>query len=168
MVFIVNLLNPDPGLFFWTVLVFIILWTLLAKFAFGPISKALKKREETIADALQSAEKAKAEMAALKADNEELIRQAQEERANILREAKAAKDKIINEAKDQAKEEATKIVTDAKKEIENQKMAAIVDLKNTVGKMSIEISEKVLKRELKDENDQLAYATQLVDALNVN
>ena len=169
MIYLANsLLNPDPGLFVWTTVVFILLWMLLGKFAFKPISKALKKREDTIADALASAERAKAEMAALTADNEALIQKAKEERAEILKEAKAAKDKVINEAKEQAKADAAKIINDAKNEIDNQKMAAITEVKNLMGKMSLEVAEKVLKRELKDTTAQQDYANSLMDDLNVN
>ncbi|MBX2920597.1 MAG: F0F1 ATP synthase subunit B [Chitinophagaceae bacterium] len=162
------LVLPDPGLLIWSTLAFLILLFVLGKFAWKPIMKAIGEREKGINDAIATAEKVKAEMAQLKSDNEKLLAEAREERAQILAEAKAIKDKIINEAKEQAKAEAAKIQADTLQSIENQKMAAVVDLKNQVGNLVVEVAEKVLRRELSDKGQQEHYIKQLSDEIKLN
>jgi F-type H+-transporting ATPase subunit b len=163
-----QLLTPDLGLFFWNLLAFLIVFFILKKFAWKPILNSLKTREEGIADALATAEKVKAEMAQLKNENEALLAKAREERAQLLKEARDTKDKIINEAKDQAKLEANKIITDALAAIEQQKMAALTDVKNQVGNMVIEISEKILRRELSAKSEQENYIRTLANEVKLN
>lgn len=163
-----DLLTPQIGLFVWNVLAFFILFFILRKFAWKPILKSLKDRETTVADSLATAEKVKAEMAQLKSDNEVLLAQAREERAQLLKEARETKDKIINEAKAQAKIEASKIIADAQVAIEQQKMAALTDVKNQVGSLVIEVSEKILRKELANKNDQEKYITQLASEVKLN
>ncbi|MBS1599361.1 MAG: F0F1 ATP synthase subunit B [Bacteroidetes bacterium] len=163
-----QLLTPDLGLFFWNLLAFLVVFFLLKKFAWKPILQSLKTREEGIADALATAEKVKAEMAQLKNENEALLAKAREERAQLLKEARDTKDKIINEAKEQAKLEASKIISDAQAAIETQKMAALTDVKNQVGNMVIEISEKILRRELSAKSEQEKYITQLANEVKLN
>jgi F-type H+-transporting ATPase subunit b len=107
-------------------------------------------------------------MAQLKSENEELLAQAREERAQMLREARDIKDKIINEAKDQAKTEANKIMTDTQAAVEQQKMAAITEVKNQVGNLVIEISEKILRRELSNKTEQESYIKQLANEVKLN
>ncbi|MES1225281.1 MAG: F0F1 ATP synthase subunit B, partial [Bacteroidota bacterium] len=133
-----ELLNPSFGLLIWTLLAFLVVFFILAKFAWPAIIKGLNEREKTIADSLATAEKVKMEMAQLKSDNEALMKKAQEERAIMLKEAKETKDRIVNEAKEQAKNEANKIVAEAQAAIEQQKMAALTDVKNMVGNLVIE------------------------------
>ncbi len=163
-----SVIKPDPGLIFWTSLIFILVWFTLGRMAFGPIQNALKRREQDIQSALDEARKARQEMANLKAENEELLKRAQEERAAILKEAKAAKNSIIEEARKQAKEEYRKIVTDAKEDIENQRMAMITDLKNQMGIMAIEIAEKVLRKNLQGDTEQEQFVKSLVDEIKLN
>ena len=163
-----DLLTPSFGLLIWTVVAFLVVFFILKKFAWKPILSSLKAREEGIADALATAEKVKAEMAQLKNENEALLAKAREERAQMLKEARDTKDKIINEAKDQAKLEANKIITDAQAAIEQQKMAAITDVKNQVGNMVIEISEKILRRELSAKSEQENYIKQLANEVKLN
>ncbi|MBR9920391.1 MAG: F0F1 ATP synthase subunit B [Bacteroidetes bacterium] len=163
-----TVIRPEPGLIFWTTVIFAIFWFLMSKLAFKPIAKALKERENDIQGSLDEAKKAREEMANLKSENEALLAQAQEERSNILKEAKAAKESIINEAKNKAKEEAKKIVTNAKAEIENQKKAAIIDLKNQIGNFALEIAEKVIDRELKSQSEHEQYVNDLVKDLDLN
>ncbi|NNC94543.1 MAG: F0F1 ATP synthase subunit B [Chitinophagales bacterium] len=163
-----NLITPDPGLVFWTFLIFGILWFLLAKYAFKPIGKALKDRETAIQDALDTAKKTREEMAQLKAENLELLNQAKEERNAILKEAKEIKEEIISEAKEKAKVEANKIVEDAKREIENKKMAAIVDVKNEVGAMAVDIAEKILHKELDSKEAHQNLIKNLVNEISMS
>ncbi|MCB0640256.1 MAG: F0F1 ATP synthase subunit B [Phaeodactylibacter sp.] len=163
-----TVIRPEPGLIFWTTVVFALFWFLMSRFAFKPIAAALKQRETDIQGALDEAKKARAEVSNLKAENDALMARAQEERSQILKEAKAAKDEIIAEAKEKAKEEARKIVTDAKEIIENQRMAAVVDLKNQVGNFAIEIAEKLIARELKGKKEHEDFVQQLVDDMKLN
>lgn len=163
-----NVIRPEPGLFFWSIVIFAIFWFLIGKLAFKPIANALEKRENDIQDALDQAKKAKEEMQKLQADNEQLIQEAREERSKILKEAKDAKESIIKEAREQAKVEANKLIANAKVEIESQKNAAIADVKNQLGSMALEIAEKVLKKELADDKDQINYVDKLVDDMNLN
>jgi F-type H+-transporting ATPase subunit b len=160
-----DLLTPSFGLLFWTLLAFLVVFFLLRKFAWGPIMQALGEREKTIADSLSTAERVKAEMAQLKSENEALLVQAREERAQMLKEAKETKDKIINDAKEQAKLEANKIFADANQALENQKMAALTDVKNQIGTMVIEVSEKVIRKELSNKAAQESYIRTLADVL---
>jgi F-type H+-transporting ATPase subunit b len=163
-----DLLLPHLGLIVWTLLAFLIVFFILKKFAWKPILKSLSEREDNIANSIASAEKIKLEMAQLKNDNESLLAKAREERAQMLKEAKETKDKIINEAKAQAKDAAAKIVADAHDSINNQKMAAITELKNQVGKLVIEVSEKVLRKELSNKADQENYIKTLSQEAKLN
>ena len=142
------------GLFFWQSLFFIVLIFLLKKYAWTPILNAINEREEGIKKALDAADSAKLEMEALNADNERILREAKAERDKILKEARETKETIVSEAKIKATEEADKVLASAREQINNEKLAAITDLKNQVADLSIEIAEKVLKAELKDEEKQ--------------
>ncbi len=163
-----DLLLPHLGLIVWTLLAFLIVFFILKKFAWKPIIKGLNDRETSIADAIATAEKVKLEMAQLKNDNEALLATAREERSAMLKEAKEIKDKMINDAKEEAKVQAAKIITDAQASINQQKMAAIVDLKNQVGKMVIEVSEKILRKELSNKADQENYIKELANDVKLN
>lgn len=163
-----DLLTPSFGLIVWTLIAFGIVFFILKKFAWPAIVQGLKDREQSIADALSTAERVKAEMAQLKSEHEALLAQAREERAQMLKEARETKEKIINESKDAAKVEASKIMAESKAAIEAQKMAAIIDVKNEVGKMVIEISEQILRRELADKKAQEAHIKGLVNEVKLN
>ena len=162
------LVLPDIGLVFWSTIAFLILLFVLGKFAWKPIMKAIGEREQGITEAIASAEKVKLEKAQLKNDNEALLATAREERAVILKEAKDIKDKMINDAKNEAKVQAAKIIADAQASIVNQKMAAITDLKNQVGNLVIEVSEKILRRELANKDEQENYIKQLTADVKMN
>ncbi len=163
-----ELLLPKLGLIFWTVLAFAIVFFILAKYAWKPILNSLNDREKNISDSILSAEKVRAEMAELKSENEILLSKAREERAIMMREAKETRDKIIMEAKEQARQEMNKIVADAQGTINQQKMAAITDLKNQVGNLVLEVSEKVLRRELSNKEEQEKYIRQLSEKVELN
>lgn len=163
-----DLLIPSFGLIFWTLLAFLFVFFILKKFAWKPILSSLKERENSIASSLATAEKVKAEMAQMKSENEALMAQAREERASMLKEAKDTKDRIINEAKEQAKAEAAKIMADVQSSIEQQKMAALTDVKNQVGNLVIEVAEKVLRRELSNKSEQEGYIKQLASEVKLN
>ncbi len=163
-----ELLTPALGLFVWNLLAFIIVLLILKKFAWKPILNSLKERETGIADSIASADKIKAEMANLKSENEALLNKAREERAVMLRLAKEASDKMIQEAKDKAKTEYDRIVADAQNMITQQKNAALTDVKNTIGKMVIEITEKVIRKELVHKEEHEQYIKKLADDLSTS
>ena len=137
-----NLLTPGFGLLIWTLLAFLVVFFLLAKFAWPAIINGLREREHSIASSLETAKRVQAEMAQLKSENEALLAKAREERAQLLKEARETKDRIIAEAKDQAKSEANKIMAETQAAIQAQQMAALTEVKNQVGKLVIEVSEK--------------------------
>ena len=163
-----KLLTPEFGLLIWTLLAFLIVFFILKKLAWPAIIKGLRDREKGIADSLSTAERVRAEMAQLKNENEALLALAREERSKLLKEARETKDKIISEAKEQAKAEASKIISEAQAAIETQKMAAITDVKNQVGKLVIEVSEKVLRRELSSKEAQETHVKELVGGVKLN
>lgn len=163
-----ELVTPSLGLVFWTTLAFLLLLFVLRKFAWTPILDAVKERELNIEVALQQAEKARAEMAKMSADNEKLLMAAKEERSIILKEAKMAGEKLVEDAREKAKEEVGKLLAEAKVEITNQKLAAITEVKNQVGIMAIELSEKIMRRELAGKDEQQKYAAQLLAETNLN
>ena len=163
-----QLLTPALGLLLWTLLAFLIVFFLLKKFAWPAIIGGLAKREKTIADSLASAEKIKLEMAQMKNDNEVILSKAREERATMLKEAKDIRDKMVAEAKDEAKSAAAKIIAEAHASINQQKMAALTDIKNQVGNLVIEVSEKVLRRELNNKAEQENYIKTLAQEVKLN
>ena len=141
---------------------------LLKKFAWKPILGAVHTREDNIQKALDSAKEAEEKMSALTAENEDLLKQAREERDIILREAKQAKETIVSEAKGVAQKEADRILVAANEQIANERMRAITELKNEVGKLSLEIAEKILSTELDDKSKQEALVNNLVEDVNLN
>lgn len=161
-------LQPTPGLALWSVIIFLLFWFLMYKYAFKPITASLKAREVGIQDSLDEAKKAREEMQNLKAENEKILEQAREERMAILNEAKEIKNKTINEAKGKAEDEAKRIVENARVEIENQKKAAMIEVKNKVGTMAIDIAEKILKKELNANQEQVSFVNRLVDDIKLN
>lgn len=136
-----DLVSPALGLLFWMVLVFGLLLVLLKKFAWKPILNALTERENSIGEALKSAEQAREQMSKLKSDNEALFKQARDERDEILKEARMLKDSIISEAKSSAEEEGKRMINKASEEISKQKAIAIAELKSQVAGLSVSIAE---------------------------
>ena len=160
-----DLVTPQIGLLFWTVLIFLVLVFLLAKFAWKPILKMVEERTKNIEDALNSAENAKKEMAGLKAENEQIMKEARAERDKIVREAREMKDE---ESKETAKAEADKILAQARKLIDDEKRAAMNELKDQVASLSIEIAEKILTKELSDKKKQAELIDDILQQSNLN
>ncbi|HAD96541.1 MAG TPA: ATP synthase F0 subunit B [Cryomorphaceae bacterium] len=156
------------GLFFWQTLLFLVLLFLLRKYAWKPILKAVNDRESSIEDALNSAARAREEMEQLKSDNQKILNEARAERDNILKEAREIKESIIAEAREKAGTEANKIIEQAQEQIENQKMAAITELKNQVAEMSIQIAEKILRDELGNQEKQSALVQEQLKDFKLN
>jgi F-type H+-transporting ATPase subunit b len=163
-----ELIQPAIGLIFWMSVSFLLLLFILRKFAWKPILKMLSDRETSIAEALNSARKAKEEMANLKADNERLLNEARAERDRMLKEARDTKDAIVAEAKSKAQAEANKVLQQARETIQTEKLAAITELKNQVATMSIEIAEKILRTELGNDEKQKALVQSLLKDINLN
>ena len=163
-----ELIKPEIGLIFWMSLSFLVVLFILGKFAWPMILKALKEREESIANALNSARKAKEEMAALNADNEKLIMQARAERDLLLKEARDTRDSIVAEARTKAQTEANKIMAQTRETINTEKMAALTELKNQVAAMSIEIAEKILRHELSNDEKQKSLMENLIKDISLN
>jgi len=162
------LVTPDIGLIFWMTLSFSILLFILGKFAWKPILKTLKDREDAIEESLNQAEKAREEMKQLKAHNEELLQQAKEERDAILKEARIIRDNIIEESRTKANQEYNRIIESAKESIHYEKMAAITELKNQIATLSIDIAEKILKEQLSDVENQKKHIDKMMDNINFN
>jgi F-type H+-transporting ATPase subunit b len=163
-----KLLLPEFGLLIWTLLAFLVVFFILKKFAWPAIVKGLADREKSIADSLATAERVRLEMTQLKSDNETLLAKAREERAGMIKDAKDTADKMIADAKEKARTEYDRIVADAQSTINQQKMAAITDLKNQVGNLVIEVSEKVLRRELGNKTEQEKYIQELAGEVKLN
>ncbi|WP_432712464.1 F0F1 ATP synthase subunit B [Pedobacter sp.] len=163
-----ELLVPEFGLVIFQTIAFLLLMFVLAKFAWKPILAAIKEREQSIDEALNKAELAKQEMARLTAQNEELMKTARAERDLMLKEAKTLKDSIVNEAKTQAQTEGAKLIEKAKIEIENQKKAALYELKSQVSSLSIEIAERVLRGQLQDKAKQEDLVANLLKDVELN
>jgi F-type H+-transporting ATPase subunit b len=163
-----DLLTPELGLFFWTLLAFLMVFFILRKFAWKPILNSLGEREKGIADSIAAAERVRNEMSQLKSENEKLMMQAREERSAMLKEAKEMKDRIVGEAKDQAKIEANKIIVDAQQQIQQQKMAALTEVKNEIGNLAISVAEKVLRKQLSSAEGQESYMKMLAEDIKLN
>ena len=163
-----DLVTPSHGLIFWTSVVFIILLVLLKRMAWTPILNNVDARNKSIEEALEAAKNARDEMANLKADNDRILKEARAERDKMLKEARELKANIISEAKNEAKNEADKMIASAKTVIENEKAGAISELKNTVGSLSVDIAEKVLRAELKDVDKQNAFIADMLKDIKLN
>ena len=163
-----DLVTPGFGLIFWTSVVFIILLVLLKRMAWTPILNNVDARNKSIEEALEAAKNARDEMSNLKADNDRILKEARAERDEMLKEARELKANIISEAKNAAKDEADKMIASAKVVIENEKAGAISELKNTVGSLSVDIAEKVLRAELKDADKQNAFIAGMLKDIKLN
>jgi F-type H+-transporting ATPase subunit b len=163
-----DLVTPGIGLIFWSTLIFLLLLIVLKKYAWKPVLNAVKGREERIKSALESAEEAREEMAKLKADNEVILKEAKEERNNLIQEARSIKIKMIDDAKVLANEEANKIIETARVKINSEKEAAIMDLRRQVAEFSVEIAEKILKKKLEDTKEQRSLIERSLDDLKLN
>lgn len=163
-----DIVQPAIGLIFWTLISFIILLVILGKFAWKPILGAVTERERSIEEALSKAESAKEEMARLTGENEELLKQARAERDLILREAKHVKDQIIGEAKDAAQKEGARMIEKARIEIDNQTAIAMAGVKEQVASLSIEIAEKILRKQFEDKQKQEDLVEDLLKKVKLN
>lgn len=163
-----DLVTPSIGLVFWTTISFLALFLILRKVAWKPMLGAIHERERSIEDALNKAELAREEMSRLTNQNEALLKEARAQRDLLLKEAKELKDAIITEAKNQAQVEGAKLIEKAKIEINNQKVAALDEVKNQVASLSLEIAEKVLRKQFDDKQKQEALVSDLLKDVKLN
>ena len=163
-----DLLTPELGLFFWTLIAFLAVFVILRKFAWKPILSSLGDREKGIADSIATAERVKTEMSQLQSENEKLLVQAREERTTMLRDAKDMKDRIIGEAKEMAKTEANKIIIDAQQQILQQKNAAMTEVKNEIGLLAVSVAEKIIRKQLSAAEGQETYMKMLAEDIKLN
>lgn len=163
-----ELLTPGTGLIIWQFVIFVGLFLFLAKFAWKPILGSLKERETSIQHALDTAERAKQEITLLKADNEKLLREAREERERIMREAREASNRMREEATTEAKRAADKIITDARNAINIEKQAALKEVKVQVAMFSLEIAEKLMKKNLSNDKAQKDLVQEYIKDIKSN
>jgi F-type H+-transporting ATPase subunit b len=163
-----ELLTPGTGLLFWQAVVFIALFFVLAKLAWKPILASLKEREASIQTALDSAEKAKLEMASLKSENEKLLKEARAERDVILKMAREAASRLHDEAQTEAKKNADRMIEDAKSIIHTEKQSALRDVRAQVASFSLEVAEKLLKKNLSNDKAQKDLAEGFIKELKLN
>lgn len=163
-----ELVTPDIGLVFWSTIAFLLLVFVLGKFAWKPILAGLHEREKTIEDALLSAENARAEMTKLNQESEMLLKKARAERDEILKEAKDIKNSILEEARDIARTEGNRLIEKAKEEINSQKLIALNEVKNQVARLSIEMAEKVLRKNLENKSQQEATVSDMLKDIKLN
>ncbi|KAF0131692.1 MAG: F-type H+-transporting ATPase subunit b [Bacteroidetes bacterium] len=163
-----ELVNPGLGLIFWMIVVFSAVLFILKKFAWPSILQSLKDREQHIEEALHLADVTHEEMKKLKLDNEVLLKEAKEEREAIMNEARKIREKLIEDAKQKANAEADRIVESARVQIENERKAALMDIKNQIADISIEIAEKILREKLQTPKDHEQYIQRVIDSKQLN
>ncbi|MBA4304364.1 MAG: ATP synthase F0 subunit B [Sphingobacteriaceae bacterium] len=163
-----NLITPEIGLIFWTGITFLILLFLLRKFAWKPILGAVEERDNKINAALNAAEEARKEIANLAAENEKLLNEARAEKDRIIADAKKTRETMISEAKAIADSEAKRMIETARASIENEKNAALTEVKNLVAGLSIDIAEKLLRKQFENNAEQQAFVKKHIEDIKLN
>lgn len=163
-----DLITPDFGLFFWMLVTFMLVFIILKKFAWKPIVHALKEREENIRDGLENAEDAKNELANVKVKSDKIISEAKIERDQLIKQGREIKEQITTKAREEAEVEAKKILEAARKLIEEEKVAAINQIKVQIASLSVEIAEKILRKKLEDDSVQKELMNSLLDEFKLN
>jgi len=163
-----DLITPGVGLIFWTVVIFSLLLLILRAFAWKPVLNAVKVREDRIRASLKSAERAKEEMEKLKADNDKILQEARDQRDDLLRQARDDKNQIIKEAREKAEIEAGKMIELARMNIQSEKETAIADIQKQIVKLSVEIAEKILRKNLESDASQKELIVQMLKDIKLN
>lgn len=163
-----SLTSPGIGMIFWTTITFLLLLLLLRKFAWGPVMKAVKSREDMIRNALESAERAREDMKALQADNEIILRQAREERDKILRDARVAYERMMSEAKEKSQSESDAMVRRTRELLEREKQAALSEVKREVARLAIEVASRVVGERLKSDSEQQKLIERYINEIEAN
>ncbi|CCY80269.1 aTP synthase subunit b [Prevotella sp. CAG:1185] len=163
-----SLITPDFGLLFWMTIVFLIVLGIVGKFGFKVIVKMVNDRKDYIDSSLQKAHEANEKLANIKVESDALLQEARERQAVILKEAAATRDAIVEKAQDKAHEESNRLLTEAKVEIENQKQAAVSDIRKQVATLSVGIAEKILREKLGDEKTQMDLIERMLDEISLS
>jgi F-type H+-transporting ATPase subunit b len=163
-----SVMQPDPGLIFWTALIFIIIWGVLGRAAFKPIQTALKKRDSDIQHALDEAKRAREEIGKMQSQNDLLLKEAQEQRTAILKEAKEMREATIKRAEEDAKAKVQAMLAEAKTDIEHMSLELKTSIKNELGNMALDIAEKLVRKELKSNTENVELAQKLVEEIKFN
>jgi F-type H+-transporting ATPase subunit b len=163
-----DLLNPHVGTIIWMTICFLAVLFILRKFAWAPILNALKRREDSIEEALLSAEKARNEMEKLHSDNEKILAKAKVERDRLIKEARELKDEIIEEAKKKAVEESDKIIVQARESIKSEKAAALKEIKEQIADFSVTIAEKIIQEKLEVTSERKEIIDKYLHNIKVN
>lgn len=161
-------MQPDPGLIFWTSIIFLLVWVILGRFAFRPIQQSLKKRDSDIQNALDEAKRAREEIGKMQSQNEALLKEAQEQRTAILKEAKEIREATIKRAEEEAKAKVQAMIAEAKTDVEHMRMELKTSLKNELGNMALDIAEKLVRKELKSNSENVELAQKLVEDIKFN
>ena len=163
-----SILTPDLGLLFWMLLAFLVVFFVLAKFGFPAITVMVEKRKNYIDESLKKAHEASLKLENIKQESEAILQEAREKQASILKEAASTRDAIVEKAQEKAREESARILGEAKAEIEAQKQAAISELREQVAILSVEVSEKILRKKLGTDAAQMDYINQMLDEVTLN
>jgi F-type H+-transporting ATPase subunit b len=163
-----DIVTPELGLIFWQLIIFLLVLFLLAKFAWKPILTALRDREDSIDNALRMAEQAKLEMQSLKTGNEKLLADARRERDEMLKEGQNIANQIVEKAKTAATEEGNRITQQARESIQQEKNQALAEVRNTAAQLSVDIAERLLRRELADPAAQQQLVTEYLKDVKLN
>lgn len=160
------ILTPDLGLLFWMLLAFLVVFFVLAKFGFPVIIKMVEERKNYIDESLRNAHEANEKLINIQAEGEKILKEAREQQSLILKEASAAKENILAQAEIKAREETARMISDAKAQIESEKQSAIADIRQQVATLSVSIAEKVLRKNLASDKEQMDYVDNLLNDLS--
>ena len=163
-----SILTPDFGLFFWMLVAFLVVFILLAKFGFPVITQMVEERKNFIDENLRKAHEAQERLANIEKEGESILQEAREKQAQILKEAAETRDAIVEQAQTKARAEGARLLDDAKTAIEQEKKAAIADIRAQVATLSVEIAEKVLKQNLKDDKSQMDLIDRMLDDVSAS
>ena len=163
-----SILTPDLGLLFWMLLAFLVIFFVLAKYGFPVVTKMVEERKAYIDDSLKKAHEANEKLANIQQEGENLLKEARERQQQILTEAAQTRDAIVEKAQMKAREEGTRIITEAKAQIEAEKQNAIADIRKQVAELSVQVAEKVLRKELSTDAAQMKYVDKLLDEVSSN
>ncbi|MBQ8487498.1 MAG: F0F1 ATP synthase subunit B [Prevotella sp.] len=163
-----SLITPDFGLFFWMTVVFLVVLFILWKYGFPVIVKMVDERKAFIDESLRKAHEANERLANIQREGESILQEAREKQAQILKEAAETRDAIVEKAQDKARQEGARLLDDARTAIEQEKKAAIADIRKQVATLSVEIAEKVLRQNLKDDKAQMDLIERMLDDVASN
>lgn len=161
-----SFLTPDPGLLFWMLLAFLVVFVVLAKFGFPAILNMVDERNKYIDESLAKAHEASSRLENIKQEGDAILKEARANQAAILKEAADARDAILEQAREKAREESTRIIEEAKAEIANEKQMAVNDIRNQVVSLSVDIAEKILREKLDDNKRQMDLINRMLDNMS--